>query len=116
MKTAALRVVIALFLCPAFGLAQNIVSGTITDQATASPIPGVNVVVKNTNSGAVSDFDGKFTLSAANGDVLVFSYVGYSTKEVVYQVKRHLMFRCPKTRRYLKKLSLSVTELLESRT
>ena len=85
MKTAALRVVIALFLCPAFGLAQNIVSGTITDQATASPIPGVNVVVKNTNSGAVSDFDGKFTLSAANGDVLVFSYVGYSTKEVVYQ-------------------------------
>ncbi len=85
MKTAALRIVIALFLCPAFGLAQNIVSGTITDQATANPIPGVNVVVKNTNSGAVSDFDGKYTLSAANGDVIVFSYIGYSTLEVVYQ-------------------------------
>ncbi len=85
MKTAALRVVLALFLCPAMGLAQSIVSGTITDQATANPIPGVNVVVKNTNSGAVSDFDGKFTLSATNGDVLVFSYIGYSSMEVVYQ-------------------------------
>lgn len=84
MKKVALRTVLALFLFPAFGLAQNIVSGTITEQISAAPIPGVNVFNKNTNSGAVSDFDGKYTLSASSGDVLVFSYVGYITIEVEY--------------------------------
>lgn len=64
--------------------AQNIgVSGIVNDN-TGFPIPGVNVIVKNTTKGAVTDFDGEFTVSdVPSGSTLVFSYIGYITKEVV---------------------------------
>ncbi|TXE09952.1 TonB-dependent receptor [Seonamhaeicola algicola] len=63
--------------------AQNInVSGIVLDNS-GIPIPGVNVVVKSTTKGAVTDFDGNFTISNVNtGTVLTFSYIGYLTKEV----------------------------------
>ncbi|WP_431242988.1 carboxypeptidase-like regulatory domain-containing protein [Flavobacterium sp. P21] len=50
------------------------VSGVISD--ASGPIPGANVMVKGTNNGAQSDFDGKYTIKAKTGDVLIFSYVG----------------------------------------
>ncbi|WP_420572879.1 SusC/RagA family TonB-linked outer membrane protein [Kordia sp.] len=68
-----------------FGFAVNAqtVSGTITDGTI--PLPGVNVTVKGTSNGAVTDFDGKYTLNDVNtGDIIVFSYVGYKTQEVAY--------------------------------
>ncbi len=65
-------------------LAQGItVSGTVYE-AAGGPLPGVNVVVKNTTIGTVSDFDGNFMLTNRQvGDVLVFSYLGYISTEVV---------------------------------
>ncbi|GAA4279642.1 SusC/RagA family TonB-linked outer membrane protein [Gaetbulibacter aestuarii] len=56
------------------------VTGTVSD--ASGPLPGVNVLVKGTSTGTVTDFDGNFEISANNGDVLVFSYVGYKTQEV----------------------------------
>ncbi len=63
--------------------AQNInVSGVVQD-ATGLPIPGVNIIVKNTNKGAVTDFDGNFTLNDVKiGTTLSFSYIGYITKDI----------------------------------
>ena len=58
------------------------VSGAVTDD-TSQPIPGVTVVVKGTTTGTTTDFDGNYTISANNGDTLVFSYVGYEAQEVV---------------------------------
>jgi hypothetical protein len=74
--------ILALFFV-AFSSAQNIdVSGNVQD-ASGFPIPGVNIIVKNTSKGAVSDFDGNFTISGVDvGSILTFSYVGYVTKEV----------------------------------
>ncbi|OEK09599.1 TonB-dependent receptor [Flavivirga aquatica] len=62
--------------------AQGItVSGTVTDDEF--PLPGVNIIVKNTSNGTTTDFDGKFTMSdIAPNAILVFSYVGYKTQEV----------------------------------
>src|SRR5690606_34909204 len=57
---------------------------TVTDQANAMPLPGVNILIKGTSTGATTDFDGKYTISANTGDVIVFSYVGYKTIEVTY--------------------------------
>ena len=51
------------------------VSGTVTDGS--EPIPGVSVIVKGTTNGTTTDFDGNYTISANNGDILVFSYVGF---------------------------------------
>ncbi|MFH4969428.1 SusC/RagA family TonB-linked outer membrane protein [Gaetbulibacter sp. M240] len=56
------------------------VTGTVSD--ASGPLPGVNVLVKGTSVGTVTDFDGNFEIGATNGDVLVFSYIGYKTQEV----------------------------------
>ncbi|WP_142784836.1 TonB-dependent receptor [Changchengzhania lutea] len=57
------------------------VKGTVLDD-TSGPIPGVSVVVKGTTTGTTTDFDGNYLIDANNGDILVFSYVGYDTQEL----------------------------------
>ena len=59
---------------------QQSVTGTVTDE-DGIPLPGVNIVVKGTNTGTQSDFDGNFAVDAAQGDVLVFSFVGLERTE-----------------------------------
>ncbi len=61
---------------------EKTISGTVTDDK-GLPLPGVNVVVKNTASGTQTDFDGNYTIQANRGAVLSFSYVGFQTKDVV---------------------------------
>jgi hypothetical protein len=57
---------------------QTIISGKVFDAKTKEPLPFVNVILKGTNSGATSDFDGNFTInSKVTGDSIVASYVGY---------------------------------------
>src|SRR5690625_3493687 len=57
-------------------------SGTGTEQA-GEPLIGVNVIVKGTNQGTATDFDGEFTMSNVDEDAtLVISYVGYQTQEI----------------------------------
>ena len=57
------------------------VTGTVSDNSS-QPLPGVSIVIKGTSTGTTSDFDGNFSISASNGDVLVFSYVGFDTQEI----------------------------------
>jgi len=56
---------------------EKTISGTVVDE-TNMPLPGATVVIKGTTTGTSTDFDGKYSISANTGDVLVFSYVGYS--------------------------------------
>ncbi|WP_274475076.1 SusC/RagA family TonB-linked outer membrane protein [Mangrovimonas aestuarii] len=84
MKTLLNSILFILFLAPTLMWAQTTVTGTVTEQASELPLPGVNVLVKGTSSGTVTDFDGQYQLSANNGDVIVFSYVGYKTLEITY--------------------------------
>lgn len=56
-------------------------TGTVVDLAGV-PLPGVNIIEKGTSNGVVSDFDGDFIISVNPGSVLVFSFVGMTTKEV----------------------------------
>jgi len=83
MKSMILKKLIFLlvFLSGSMLYSQITVSGTISDAGGA--IPGVNVIVKGTSNGAVSDFDGKYSLdNVAEDATLVFSFVGFKTKEV----------------------------------
>ena len=73
---------VLLLTLPALFYGQN-VSGTVVDP-TGIPLPGVNIIVKNTTTGTQTDFDGNYTISASAGDVLVFSFIGFTTQEVVY--------------------------------
>ncbi|WP_027138063.1 SusC/RagA family TonB-linked outer membrane protein [Gaetbulibacter saemankumensis] len=75
---------ILLLLCFTFSAAQNVnITGNITDNS-GIPIAGVNIIVKNTNQGSVSDFDGNFSITDVKaGATLTFSFIGYVTQEVV---------------------------------
>jgi len=59
----------------------KVITGVVTDAGNGEPLPGVNIVVKGTNTGATTDFDGKYTIKADKGQTLMFSYVGYNTVE-----------------------------------
>ena len=59
------------------------VSGTVSD--ADGPLPGASVVMKGTNTGVTTDFDGNFSISGGidNNSILVFSYVGFESQEIV---------------------------------
>jgi len=59
---------------------SSAVSGTVSD--ADGPLPGATVVVKGTNTGVTTDFDGNFSIQAAGDDILVVSYVGFESQEV----------------------------------
>ena len=84
MKTKYHSMLFLLLFVPAMIFAQSTVSGTVTEQASSFPLPGVNVLIKGTATGTATDFDGNYQLAVNNGDVLVFSYVGYVTQEITY--------------------------------
>ncbi|SNY95483.1 TonB-linked outer membrane protein, SusC/RagA family [Flagellimonas pacifica] len=62
-------------------IVQQTITGTVTDSA-GSPLPGVNVVEKGTANGASTDFDGYYSINVSDGAVLVFSSLGFTSKEV----------------------------------
>ena len=74
-------ILILLFTLSSFALfAQQTITGKVLD-ADGVAIPGVNILEKGTSNGTTSDFDGNYTISAQSDGILVFSYVGYNTKE-----------------------------------
>ena len=60
---------------------QRQISGTIISGEDNEPLPGVNVIVKGTTRGAISDLDGRFTIQADANETLVFSFVGFVSQE-----------------------------------
>ena len=77
-------VLLYLFFGSQMVLAQEkTITGTVTTESDGMPLPGANVIVKNTSRGVQSDFDGKFSIRATEGDILVVSYVGMESAEVV---------------------------------
>ncbi len=61
---------------------EKTISGTVSDDK-GLPLPGVNVIVKNTADGTQTDFDGNYTINANRGAVLSFSYVGFESQDIV---------------------------------
>jgi TonB-linked SusC/RagA family outer membrane protein len=58
------------------------ITGTVSDE-NGVPLPGATVIVQGTSNGVSTDFDGNYSISASQGDTLVFSFVGYSSQSVV---------------------------------
>ena len=82
-SVSAFTLAFAVYWLPLLGFAQDIISGNVTDGETNEGLVGVNVVIKGTSSGAVTDIYGNYKLTLSNpGTVLVFSYIGYLTQEV----------------------------------
>jgi TonB-dependent SusC/RagA subfamily outer membrane receptor len=71
------------FACFSTMLAQNrVISGKITSAEDNTGVPGVNVSIKGSSKGTVSDASGKYSIETTNASNLVFSYIGFETQEV----------------------------------
>jgi TonB-linked SusC/RagA family outer membrane protein len=60
---------------------QKTVTGTVTDNADGTTLPGVNILIKGTFTGTVTDVNGFYTIQAAPDDVLEFSFIGYEQQD-----------------------------------
>lgn len=85
-RQGLLKTILACFVA-AFAVstacAQLSVSGKVISSEDQSPIPGVNILVKGTNSGTITNVSGEYTISvSSSNEVLVFSFVGFNMQEV----------------------------------
>ncbi|MFW5707355.1 MAG: SusC/RagA family TonB-linked outer membrane protein [Bacteroidota bacterium] len=64
------------------GFGQIRISGTVTDAADGSTLPGVTVRIKDTNQGTQTDMNGRYEITAAEDGVLIFSFIGMSSREI----------------------------------
>ncbi len=101
MKSKLLLILI-LFIGIGTLQAQNVtVSGTVSD-ALGAPLPGVNIVVKDTFYGVSSDFNGNFSITDVKiGKTLVFSYLGFLTKEIIVENTNNLIVQLEEDRQSL---------------
>lgn len=81
-KTRILFYVLFLMIAPFMVFGQSrMITGTVKDDANQS-VPGVSVLIKGTNTGTVTDINGRFSIEVNSGDVLRFSYIGFKTQEI----------------------------------
>jgi len=85
VKTRLIGLMLLMLFTTLTALAQSAnVSGTVKDE-TGESVPGATVVVKGTQTGTVTDLDGNFSIQAASGDILVVSFIGYTSREITVQ-------------------------------
>lgn len=82
-KMTGLLLVCVLFSSYNLAYAQErTINGKVTSPVDGTPLPGVNVLIKGSSQGTITDIDGNYSISANDTDVLVFSFVGFSNTEV----------------------------------
>lgn len=83
MKKIKITLIIFLAIVAFGAKAQtSTITGVVTSATDNSPLPGVNVVVKGTTNGTITDNNGKYQISANQTDILVFSFIGFLSEEV----------------------------------
>jgi iron complex outermembrane receptor protein len=109
MKTIYKKLLFLLLLLPFSIMAQNTITGTVVDNVTKQPIPGVNINVQGTSNGVSTDFDGKFQLSnIKKGDALLFSFIGYKNLIVNYVAQKSLTVSLQEDQNQLKEVVVQV--------
>lgn len=88
-KKEWLIIIAIILMCTGRLIAQEsrVVKGTIISKIDGETLPGVNVLIKGSNKGVISDFNGKYSINASSENVLVFSYIGFKNFEVLIENK-----------------------------
>lgn len=82
-----LSTILFVLLAASWTYAQVNVSGIVKDDA-GEPLIGVSVLIEGTSTGAVTDFEGNYSLTASDDAILVFSYIGYTTERIAVAGKK----------------------------
>ena len=61
---------------------ERLISGQVTSMDTGAPLQGINITLKGSKSGTLTDIDGKYTIKASSGQILVFAAIGFKEKQV----------------------------------
>lgn len=61
---------------------QQLITGRVVDQLTGEPLTGVTIFIKNTTLGTTTDYNGNYSINAEKGQILVYSFVGYTREEI----------------------------------
>lgn len=92
------------FLCIVGYAQKRTISGTVTDKDLKEPLIGVNVLLKGTQTGTVTDMDGNYTIDVEGDGTLVFSYVSMKTVEESINGRSTINVRCLQIQKLWKKL------------
>jgi TonB-linked SusC/RagA family outer membrane protein len=82
-----LLLILLLALSPVIYGQSGAIKGTVTSSDDNSPLPGASILVKGTETGTETDFDGQYTIKATKGDTLIFSFIGYTNQEILINDK-----------------------------
>ncbi|ANW96812.1 SusC/RagA family TonB-linked outer membrane protein [Wenyingzhuangia fucanilytica] len=83
LKKSITLIALLFFNMALFAQENYSLTGTVLSGTDNSPIPGANVIIKGTSTGTISDFDGNYQITVKKGDVIVLSYLGFKTQEIV---------------------------------
>jgi len=79
----SITVLLVLFsVCEINAQTDTNIKGTVISENDGLTLPGVNVIVKGSSRGVITDFNGNYSISASSNDILVFSFVGFKTQEI----------------------------------
>ncbi len=92
MFKVLLTLLVSAFLSVDAFAQQITVKGLVKD-GTGEPVIGANVLVKGTTNGTITDFDGNFQLSANQGDIIVVSFIGFTTQELPAAAEMNIILR-----------------------
>ncbi|PRX43238.1 SusC/RagA family TonB-linked outer membrane protein [Salegentibacter salegens] len=82
MKIPLFIVIVLMFPITIVAQDEILVTGVVLDAENGMPVPSANVIEKGTSNGVLTNFDGEFSIQVPAESILVFSYIGYATKEV----------------------------------
>src|SRR5450432_1815501 len=83
MPPIKLKALLVVLLFPFFAIAQNVITGQVVSSVDNSPVAGATIILKGTKVGTSSGLDGKFSIPANQGDILVISGIGFKQQEDV---------------------------------
>ena len=92
MFKVLLTLLVSAFLSVDAFAQQITVKGLVKD-GTGEPVIGANVLVKGTTNGTITDFDGNFQLSANQGDIIVVSFIGFTTQELPAAAEMNIILK-----------------------
>ncbi|CAC9972758.1 vWA domain-containing protein [Flavobacterium panici] len=70
---------IAMLICFVSMAQERTITGIVTDE-TSMPVPGATIINQNSKANYITSFDGKYSIQAKKGDMLIFSFIGYKTQ------------------------------------
>ena len=94
MKVKSILALLLVVCSIGIGYAQQMtVKGQVWDEVLNEPLIGVNVTVKGTTNGVITDMDGNFSINVQKNQVLIFSFIGYKDVEIVVKPNLSLQLR-----------------------